>query len=214
MRAGLCRMRDVARGAFSLSSTYFSPIPTYPPTHLLTYSPTLGSVSEYQGRTDDLKQAFATVAGDHTTAPNTCTCSLRCGCPCRLSPPADVPVLESRTRVVSWHAHLPRSPATLTCHARSPATLAHLPLTAVAGVDSSAVEVTITAASVRITATIAVPGTTTATAMTTSLKAELATAELATAALGFTVESLASKVVRDPASRYRVARDVQGMIRT
>ena len=109
---------------------------------------------------------------------------------------------------------LPRSPATLTCHARSPATLAHLPLTAVAGVDSSAVEVTITAASVRITATIAVPGTTTATAMTTSLKAELATAELATAALGFTVESLASKVVRDPASRYRVARDVQGMIRT
>ena len=204
MRAGLCRMRDVARGAFSLSSTYFSPIPTYPPTHLLTYSPTLGSVSEYQGRTDDLKQAFATVAGDHTTASNTCTCSLRCGCPCRLSPPADVPVLESRTRVVSWHAHLPRSPATL----------AHLPLTAVAGVDSSAVEVTITAASVRITATIAVPGTTTATAMTTSLKAELATAELATAALGFTVESLASKVVRDPASRYRVARDVQGMIRT
>lgn len=79
-----------------------------------------GSVSEYQGRTDDLKQAFATVAG----------------------------------------------------------------------VDSSAVEVTITAASVRITATIAVPGTTTATAMTTSLKAELATAELATAALGFTVESV------------------------
>ena len=70
MRAGLCRMRDVARGAFSLSSTYFSPIPTYPPTHLLTYSPTLGSVSEYQGRTDDLKQAFATVAGDHTTASN------------------------------------------------------------------------------------------------------------------------------------------------
>ena len=127
MRAGLCRMRDVARGAFSLSSTYFSPIPTYPPTHLLTYSPTLGSVSEYQGRTDDLKQAFATVAGDHTTASNTCTCSLRCGCPCRLSPPADVPVLESRTRVVSWHAHLPRSPATLAHLPRSPATLAHLP---------------------------------------------------------------------------------------
>lgn len=60
----------------------------------------------------------------------------------------------------------------------------------VAGVDSSAVEVAITAASVRITATIAVPAATTAAAMTTSLKASLATSELATAALGVSVESV------------------------
>ena len=133
----------------------------YSLTHLLTYSLTLGSVSDYDSKTADLKQAFATVAGDHHTHY------------LHLQPP---PSEEIPVRGSSAH---------LTFHA-------HLPLTACAGVDSSAVEVAITAASVRITATIAVPAATTAAAMTTSLKASLATSELATAALGVSVASLAS----------------------
>ena len=71
-------MRDVARRAFSFSSidllTYYSltHLELYSLTHLLTYSLThslaLGSVSDYDdGKTADLKQAFATVAGDHHT---------------------------------------------------------------------------------------------------------------------------------------------------
>ena len=152
------RMRDVARCAAPFSSTYLL---TYLSTHLLTYSLTLGSVSDYDSKTADLKQAFATVAGDHHTHY------------LQLQPP---PSEDTPVRGISAH---------LTCHA-------HLPLIVCAGVDSSAVEVAITAASVIITATIAVPAATTAAAMTTSLKAELANPELATAALGVSVASLAS----------------------
>ena len=61
---------------------------------------------------------------------------------------------------------------------------------AVAGsVDASAVTVTVAAASVLITATIAVPASTTAAAVQTSLSSTLGTAADASAALGVTIES-------------------------
>ena len=57
-----------------------------------------------------------------------------------------------------------------------------------AGVDASLVSVTITAASVLITATIAVPASTTAAAVRTSLTSNLGTAAAASDAMGITVE--------------------------
>ena len=58
-----------------------------------------------------------------------------------------------------------------------------------AGVDESLVTISIAAASVRITATIAVPATTTSAAVRKSLSTSLGTADTASAALGITVES-------------------------
>ena len=58
-----------------------------------------------------------------------------------------------------------------------------------AGVDKSLVTISVAAASVLITATIAVPATTTAAAIRTSLSSSLGTADTASAALGITVES-------------------------
>ena len=58
-----------------------------------------------------------------------------------------------------------------------------------AGVDASLVTISVTAASVLITATIVVPASTTPAAVQTSLASSLGTAENATAALGITVES-------------------------
>ena len=58
-----------------------------------------------------------------------------------------------------------------------------------AGVDKSLVTIAITAASVIITATIAVPASTTAAAVQTSLSSTLGTAADASAALGVTIES-------------------------
>ena len=59
-----------------------------------------------------------------------------------------------------------------------------------AGVDASAVTLTITAGSVLITATIAVPASTTADAVQTSLSSSLGTAADASTALGVTVEEV------------------------
>ena len=67
-----------------------------------------------------------------------------------------------------------------------------------AGVDASLVSVTITAASVLITATIAVPASTTAAAVQTSLSSTLGTAADASAALGVTVLSVPTIVVAEP----------------
>ena len=58
-----------------------------------------------------------------------------------------------------------------------------------AGVDKSLVTIEVAAASVIITATIAVPASTTAEAVQTSLASTLGTAAAASAALGITVES-------------------------
>ena len=58
-----------------------------------------------------------------------------------------------------------------------------------AGVDKSLVTILVAAASVRITATIAVPASTTADAVQTSLSSTLGTAATASAALGVTVEA-------------------------
>ena len=58
-----------------------------------------------------------------------------------------------------------------------------------AGVDTSLVTIEVSAASVIITATIAVPASTTAAAVQTSLSSTLGTAADASAALGVTIES-------------------------
>ena len=67
-----------------------------------------------------------------------------------------------------------------------------------AGVDASAVTLTITAGSVIITATIAVPASSTAAAVQTTLSSTLGTAAAASAALGVTVESVPAIVVAAP----------------
>eukprot|EP00964_Phaeocystis_antarctica_P113761 scaffold77762_cov48-Phaeocystis_antarctica.AAC.7 len=59
-----------------------------------------------------------------------------------------------------------------------------------AGVDKSLVTILVATASVRITATIAVPASTTADAVQTSLSSSLGTADDATTALGVTVEEV------------------------
>ena len=61
---------------------------------------------------------------------------------------------------------------------------------AAAGIDKSLVTISVAAASVIITASIAVPASTTATAVQTSLSSNLATTEAASNALGVTVESV------------------------
>ena len=67
-----------------------------------------------------------------------------------------------------------------------------------AGVDASAVTITVAAASVLITATIAVPASTTSTLVQATLSAALPTATAATSALGITVESAPTIVVAAP----------------
>ena len=59
-----------------------------------------------------------------------------------------------------------------------------------AGIDRSLVVISVAAASVRITATIAVPASPTADAVQTSLSAAFGTANAASTALGFTVEEV------------------------
>ena len=63
-------------------------------------------------------------------------------------------------------------------------------ISSVAGVDPSAVTITVAAASVLITAIIAVPTSTTTAAVQTSLSSSLGTAATASTALGVTVESV------------------------
>ena len=67
-----------------------------------------------------------------------------------------------------------------------------------AGVDASLVTISVAAASVLITATIAVPASSTAEAVQTSLAATLGTAATASAALGVTVVSTPTIVVAEP----------------
>ena len=67
-----------------------------------------------------------------------------------------------------------------------------------AGVDASAVTITVAAASVIITATIAVPASTTSTQVQAVLSAALPTATAATTVLGITVESAPTIVVAAP----------------
>ena len=67
----------------------------------------------------------------------------------------------------------------------------------VAAVKKSAVEISVAAGSVRITASIAVPASTTATAMQLLLSTRLGTAAAASAQLGITVEELPSIKIKD-----------------
>ena len=67
----------------------------------------------------------------------------------------------------------------------------------VAAVKKSAVEISVAAGSVRITASIAVPASTTATAMQLLLFTSLGTAAAASAQLGITVEELPSIEIKD-----------------
>ena len=67
-----------------------------------------------------------------------------------------------------------------------------------AGVDASAVTIAITAGSVLITATIAVPASTTPAAMQTTLSSSLGTAATASAALGIAVVSVPTIIVAAP----------------
>ena len=67
-----------------------------------------------------------------------------------------------------------------------------------AGVDASAVTITVAAASVLITATIAVPASKASTDVQTTLSVALPTATAATSALGITVESVPTIVVAAP----------------
>ena len=71
-------------------------------------------------------------------------------------------------------------------------------IAAVVGVDASAVTVAVAAASVLITAIIAVPASTTPAAMLITLFSSLGTAEAASAALGVTVLSVPTIVVAAP----------------
>ena len=70
----------------------------------------------------------------------------------------------------------------------------------VAGVDKSLVTINVTAASVRITATIAVPVSMTADQVQTSLSSSLGTADAASTALGVTVEKVPTITVRSDSS--------------
>ena len=74
-------------------------------------------------------------------------------------------------------------------------TLLESSIAAVAGVDASAVTVAITAGSVLITATIAVPASKTAEAVQTSLATKLSTADAASTELGIPVESVTNIAV-------------------
>ena len=67
-----------------------------------------------------------------------------------------------------------------------------------AGIDKSLVTISVAAASVIITASIAVPASTTATAVQTSLSSNLATTEAASTALGVTVESVPTVAMASP----------------
>jgi len=67
-----------------------------------------------------------------------------------------------------------------------------------AGIDRSLVVISVAAASVRITATLAVPASTTAASVQNSLSSSLGTADDATAALGVTVESVPTVEVASP----------------
>ena len=69
---------------------------------------------------------------------------------------------------------------------------------AAAGIDKSLVTINVAAASVIITASIAVPASTTATAVQTSLSSNLATTEAASTALGVTVESVPTVAMASP----------------
>ena len=71
-------------------------------------------------------------------------------------------------------------------------------IAAAAGVDASAVTVTVAAGSVLITATIAVPATTTPAAVWTTLSSTLGTAISASTALGIAVVSIPTIVVVEP----------------
>ena len=71
-------------------------------------------------------------------------------------------------------------------------------IAAVAGVDASAVTVAITAGSVLITATIAVPASTTVASVQTSLSSTLGTAATASTVLGVIVESVPAITVAGP----------------
>ena len=71
-------------------------------------------------------------------------------------------------------------------------------IAAAAGVDASAVTVTVAAGSVLITATIAVPATTTSAAVRTTLSSTLGTAAAASTALGIAVVSIPTIVVVEP----------------
>jgi len=71
-------------------------------------------------------------------------------------------------------------------------------IAAVAGVDASAVTVAITGGSVLITATIAVPASTTVAAVQTSLSSTLGTAAAASTVLGVIVESVPAITVAGP----------------
>ena len=66
-----------------------------------------------------------------------------------------------------------------------------------AGVDKSLVTIKVTAASVRITATIAVPTSKTADQVKTSLSSSLGTADDASTALGITVEEVPTITITD-----------------
>ena len=70
-----------------------------------------------------------------------------------------------------------------------------------AGVDKSLVTIEVAAASVIVTATIAVPASTTATTMQASLSSSLGTAAAASNALGITVESVPMVALRDSEAR-------------
>jgi len=67
-----------------------------------------------------------------------------------------------------------------------------------AGVDKSQVTIDVAAASVRITATIAVPASMAADEVQTSLASTLGTADAASAALGLTIEEMPTIVVLTP----------------
>ena len=81
----------------------------------------------------------------------------------------------------------------------------------VAAVEKSAVEISVAAGSVRITASIAVPASTTATAMQLLLSTSLGTATAASAQLGITVEELPTIEIRDDPQGMPKSPGVQGL---
>ena len=79
-----------------------------------------------------------------------------------------------------------------------------------AGVDPSLVSISVTAASVIITATIKVPASTTADALQATLTSRLGTAASASTALGITVESDPTIVARDASAIEDKEASVEG----
>jgi len=79
-----------------------------------------------------------------------------------------------------------------------------------AGVDPSLVSISVTAASVIITATIKVPASTTADALQAKLTSRLGTAASASTALGITVESDPTMVARDASAIEDKEASVEG----